>query len=458
MQKTGFGQALYRQLASLKLTVFVFFALAASSVVGTLLPQGAATPAELSTRYGPAGVRIITTLGLNDLYHSGWFQLLILLLCVNLIVCTFERLPKAWRLARHQEDHIDPQKLVKFGRHRQITSNMGEDELRNRLETEITQRFARFQWIGRESGGSGGIAEAGRWSPFMVYVVHLSVVVVLLGAIAGSLFGFKGFMNIVEGSTDDEVILADGKQTIKLPFQIRCDKFDIAYYDNGMPKEFRSDLTLLKDGKELLKREIRVNDPLTYEGITFYQASYDYLMEARLEIRNKTTNEVSKLQLPYKEWATVPGTGDRMLFMALRTEKQEGGPAVALLVSIEGKKPSGVWISPGDPDFRDDVAPAYSVRVPGVDKVPYTGLQVKQDPGIWLVWLGFSAMIIGIGLTFYVSRRKIWVWAAPHPSKKGTSTVIVAGRTNRNEQAFERDFEELCDHLQQVLKPSTKGR
>jgi cytochrome c biogenesis protein len=92
----------------------------------------------------------------------------------------------------------------------------------------------------------------------------------------------------------------------------------------------------------------------------------------------------------------------------------------------------------------------YNVKVLRATRIPYTGLQVKQDPGVWLVWLGFAAMLVGIGLTYYVSHRKIWVWAAADAGQ-GATRIIIAGRTNRNEISFEQEFNRLCDRLQAEL-------
>ncbi|MCG6535952.1 MAG: cytochrome c biogenesis protein ResB, partial [Syntrophales bacterium LBB04] len=272
MQKKGFWRGIYQKLASPKLTVVIFLVLAAASVVGTLMPQGL-SEAEIQRHYGQRAIWFITTFGLNDLYHTGWFRLLLLILSVNLVVCTIERLPRTLKVYRRREEQVDPENLAKFSLTCQFTSNLPQDETEARLIRIISEDFGALQ---RLDGADhvAGIAEKGRWSPLMVYVVHLSVLLVLCGALIGSIFGFKGFMNILEGEAVSEVTLEGSDRGLNLPFQVRCDKFDVSYYDNGMPREFRSDLTLIRDGQEVLKRELRVNDPLTYDGVTFYQSSY----------------------------------------------------------------------------------------------------------------------------------------------------------------------------------------
>ncbi len=445
MQKKGFWQGLYQKLASRKLTVAIFLVLAAASVIGTLLPQGLGE-AELQRHYSERAIWFITTFGLNDLYHTGWFRLLLLILCANLVVCTIERLPKTLKIFRRREEQVDPEKLAKCSLNCQFTSTFSRDETEARLTRIISEEFGVLHRLD-ETDHLAGVAEKGRWSPLMVYVVHLSVLLVLCGALVGSIFGFKGFMNIPEGEATNEVMLDGSDRGMNLPFQIRCDRFDVSYYDNGMPREFRSDLTLIRDGKEVLKRELRVNDPLTYEGITFYQASYGAILkDADVELTDRESGAVRRLVIPFREWVDIPGTRDRAQILRFDADFRGLGPVMVLITSRAGGEPSGSRILI-ERDFHGNRVENYNVRVLHATRIPYTGLQVKQDPGVWLVWLGFAAMLVGIGLTYYVSHRRLWVWAAGEAGTK----IVIAGRTNRNEISFEQEFNRLCDRLQAEL-------
>jgi cytochrome c biogenesis protein len=445
MQKKGFWQGLYQKLASPKLTVIIFLVLAVASVVGTLMPQGQGV-AELQRHYGQGAIWFITTFGLNDLYHTGWFRLLLFILCANLVVCTIERLPKTLKFVRRREEQVEPEKLAKFSLNCQLTSKLSWDETEVRLTKIISEEFGALQRLDG-TDHLAGVAEKGRWSPLMVYVVHLSILLVLCGALVGSVFGFKGFMNILEGEATNEVMLEGSDHGLNLPFQVRCDKFDVSYYDNGMPREFRSDLTLIRDGREILKRELRVNDPLTYDGITFYQASYGAtLKDAEVELTDRESGAVRRVIAPFGKWVDIPGTRDRAQILRFEEDFRRLGAAMVLLISRAGTEPAGAWILM-DRDFHGNKIENYTVTVLHATRIPFTGLQVKQDPGVWLVWLGFAAMLVGIGLTYYVSHRKLWVWAAADAPGKGEAKIVIAGRTNRNEISFEQDFNRLCDRL-----------
>lgn len=95
-----------------------------------------------------------------------------------------------------------------------------------------------------------------------------------MGGLIGSIFGFDGFVNIPEGEAVTSIRLGNNGKTLPLDFELRCDDFNVSFYDSGMPKEYRSSLTILKDGKPVLSKEIIVNDPLRYKGVSMYQSSY----------------------------------------------------------------------------------------------------------------------------------------------------------------------------------------
>ncbi|MGO9021783.1 MAG: cytochrome c biogenesis protein ResB [Syntrophobacteraceae bacterium] len=441
-------------LSSLKLTLVLFFALAAASVIGTLLPQEISLP-ELREHFSPAMASLINFLVFNDLYHSTWFRILLLLLCTNLVACTVERFPKTIRLLRRFETPFDSQKLSKFGLSSSIVAALPFERTQSVVESAVRETFGRMCRIESAPAGEIGpfcaVSETGRWSRLMVYMVHLSVLVVLVGAFSGSFLGFKGSMNLIEGETSDKVMLTEGESVTELPFALRCDKFEVSFYDTGAPKEFKSDLAVIQNGREVLKRSIIVNDPLTYEGITFYQASYGtYLKQAEIELTDPDSGKKIEMTLPFRQPVTIPGTNDQLMIAEYQENLMRAGQAIELVYGKQGRQSSAQWILIDRP-YHGNRIENYLVRVTKTDKAKFTGLQVKKDPGIWLVWAGFTLMTLAIGLTFYSSHRKLWVCI--EPDKKGNKSIVtLAGRTSRNAQAFEEQFEALRASLENRLK------
>lgn len=445
----GFGW-----FSSLKLTLVLFFALAASSVIGTLLPQGLSDP-ELKARFGPAMASVIDLLGLNNLYHSVWFRSLLLLLVVNMVACTVDRLPKTIRLIRRTEDPFDSSKISKFGLSCSITAALPLERAQSIVERVVGEVFGPMRRLDAE-GRFCAVGEKGLWSRLMVYVVHLSVLIVLAGALAGSYAGFKGTMDLMEGEASNLVILAGGTNLEELPFTVRCDKFDISFYDTGAPKEFRSDLAIIEGDKEVLSAPVIVNGPLTYQGITFYQSSYGTSLKgADIELTEESSGQTIPMVLPFREPVTIPGSRDRLMIVEYEQNLMKFGQAIELMVEKEGQRPSTQWILV-DRSFHGNRIENYGVRVVRVDRARYTELEVKRDPGIWFVWTGFICMTLAIGLTFYSSHRKLWVCI--EPGKEGKSVVAVAGRASRNAQIFEEKFELLRTRLEDELGPGSRPK
>src|SRR5208283_1687278 len=107
----------------------------------------------------------------------------------------------------------------------------------------------------RKEGGMIQIcAEKGRYSRLGVYVTHLSILLILAGAVVGMKFGFNGNLNLLEG-TSSSVAFGNNGQEIPLGFALRCDNFDVNFYpDSDRPKEYKSLLTVLDHGKEVMKK------------------------------------------------------------------------------------------------------------------------------------------------------------------------------------------------------------
>ena len=285
----------------------------------------------------------------------------------------------------------------------------------------------------------------------IVYVVHLSVLLILLGALVGSIFGFKGFMQILEGESSSQVMLTSGRHQVTLPFAVRCDDFDVSFYDTGAPREYRSDLTILRNGDAAHSQTIRVNDPMTFEGITFYQSSYGSTLKlAEVEFQDKSAGISERLTMNFRQTATIPGTQDRVQVVQYQPDFSRFGPAVGVVLQKHGQPEStGSWILVNMPEFHGNRIQNYQVKVIRVESSQYTGLQVKKDPGVWMVYAGFTAMLIGIGLAYHMSQRKVWVWAAPRDKSR---RVVLAGRASKNSLAFEAEFTRLCERLEQHLR------
>jgi cytochrome c biogenesis protein len=279
------------------------------------------------------------------------------------------------------------------------------------------------------------LAQKRAWARLGVYVVHASVLIIFAGAIIGGIWGFSGYINIREGQTLDHVELDSG-QVLPLGFRLRLDKFTLTKYPGQqIPSEYRSDVTFIK-GDRQVKTYLIVNRPAHFEGIDFYQSSYG-VAPTRLKLRFTRDGKSQEVELKHRQWTELPGGGQAGV-MDVRQEVNMGdmyrGPIARVAYQAEGKEP--VVLTAFKAGTKIPTQGPVKFEILEVKAVPYSGLQVKRDPGVWFIWVGCTLMVIGFFIAFYMSHRKVWIRLAPASS--GRTRVEIAGSSNKNRAGLQR--------------------
>jgi cytochrome c biogenesis protein len=434
-------KSIFDRLASVRLTVLLIALLAASSIIGTLILQNQPERVYVE-RFGPGLFKFFNAFGLFDLYHSWWFRLLIAVLAVNLIVCSLKRLPKALKIMGLDELAGGPGKLVNFQNNFQMDLKRGPEELKPGVEAAFS-RLGSPRWKEIEGGWLATFSRGkiGRLGP---YVVHLSVLLIIAGSLVGSIFGFKGYIQIAEGEETNRVGLNMGHAAVELPFSIRLDKFTVKFYDTGMPKEFRSDVVVSEKGRKVKSASILVNDPMDWRGVRFYQSSYSAIPKTVDLKLTPGEGEPLKVRARYREPIKVsPGLVLRVV--DFKENIQNFGPAVAIMAFPENARPHGSWILVKHPSFHGNRIHGYHVEVASFDTGYVSGLQVTRDPGVWVIYTGFIIIIIGSYMAFFISHIRVWVFLKPGEK---TTSLTAAGVYSRNPIGFEAMFSEGRERLE----------
>lgn len=416
--------------ASVKLTFVLLLLLAFASVFGTLLPQKEAPQVYLQ-QFGEGAGNLILALGLHDTYHAPWFLLMLCLVAVNLTVCSLNRLPQAIKLMRS-----DPKKDMK--RSRKPSHSFTVPGKPADLSAQAKELLgAKLGKVHESSGEKTTLyAQKGAWSRMGVYVVHSSVIIIFLGAVVGNIWGFSGMMTINEGQSVDHVTLERGK-TQHLGFAVRLNKFSISFYDSGMPSEYRSDVTFMQGDKDVKDASLIVNDPAMFEGIDFYQSSYGTSIKAAV-VEMTRGGKTQKVELEHRVWRELPDGGFAGIIDYHDNVNMQGmykGPIVRVAFRPDQKtEPSSHTAFKKGSKMNKGGDPGFALLE--VISVPYTGLQVKYDPGVWFIWVGCTLMVVGFCIAFYMSHRKVWIWLS---SADGNRTrVEIAGGANKNRVGLER--------------------
>ncbi len=439
--------------ASVKLTVLVLLTIAASAVIGTLIPQG--RPDEFyhllfsRVRFGEELFFLAQHLDLFNMYYSLWFRALILVLALNILVCSLERLQTVWKIVFPQKRSFSAGAFSSSMAAPPIRVRASAAQLKGIYQTTFSRMFRKIHLETTEDGFCL-FSEKGRWTRLGVYGVHCSVLILLAGTLIGSLCGFDGYVNIPEGETVHTIFLNKGGATRSLDFGVRCDDFTVRFYESGRPKEYRSTISLVKEGEVLVTRDVLVNKPLRYQGVNFFQSTYGHAAVKNVKIRfsSRASGMEYYRSMEMGDTVKIPeGLGTFTLSRFIETYRFKGvhDLGAALVGMLEREEKREMVALPvrfeGFDKMRGD---AVVISVQDFEQQYYTGLQVTRDPGVPLVYAGFIIMIIGIYITFFTSHQRFCVRAV---EADGKTTVTVLGKANKNKPAVRKKAEAISEKL-----------
>ena len=282
MQAKPFATEVWNFLISMKLAIWIIIVLAVTSILGTVVEQN--QPAEKYRQvYEDWAYNLMDRINLFDMYHSWWFLLLLCLFTINLTCCTIDRLPRAIRTVRKPKLTLDDATEKSLSLTERWKSKGDIPHRAEEYKAALARAFAAPK-VTEADGAVHLYAEKGVSSRFGAYATHAGIVIVFIGAIIGNVFGFKSYVNIPDGKEASHLDARGGKQHIDLPFSVRNNRFWLETYPGGQPKKYASDLSVMENGREVLRKTITVNDPLVYKGVWFYQSSYGQEGDATAQV------------------------------------------------------------------------------------------------------------------------------------------------------------------------------
>lgn len=450
----GFAGDVYDFFCSVKLSIVVLIALALTSIFGTVVEQGK-DPAAYVEAYGEGVGKVIQLLNLGDMYHSWWFLVLLALLLINITFCSIRRFPHAVRLMRDRNPVFDGRPVAIHERREYTLKGRSLEQAAEGAQRLLAETLGKP--VRQDVDGKAYfLATRGAWSRMGVYLTHSSLFLFAVGAQIGVWAGVKGFVEIPEGMSIREVGLRSGG-SLPLDFEVRCDKFEVSFYPDpatgrptGRPKDYKSWLSVIENGKTVVQKTIEVNDPLIYKGIYFYQSSYGQRAgrAGYLSVYGPRRNLVAdRAKLGKGEALELEG-GAKLRLLDLTTDLRGTGPAVLVAVdSAAGVRAEPVVLqkSDGPPSAVGD----FFVRMDDLEASMYTGLQVAKDPGVPVIWAGCILITIGLLMAFFVSHRRVWIRVTATDSGV---RVLLAGNASRNRIAFEKWFETLADRAKESFE------
>jgi cytochrome c biogenesis protein len=445
-----------RFFGSLRLAIALIILLIVASVFGTLIPQGGA-PQEYAARYGGAAGFLVKS-GLTGLYHSFWYLGLVLLLGLNIAVCTLARLPGKIRRARHPKVMTEAGALDALKIQDRWKRGAPAVQVGTALEAALRGLSFRVRSERRE-GRIHVLARKRTAGLFGSDIVHAGLLVLLAGGIITAVGGFRAEIPVGEGRTAD--VPGAG-------FALRLDKFRTEYYPNGSVKAWKSAVTVMEAGRPRREAVIAVNHPLIHRGYSFYQMSYAFDWDAArvtLAVREKdgTAPARSIVLTPGRKLPLGDAQGSEIALRRFLPDfvLGQGGepdtrsfrpdnPAAQIEVWRHGTKDFEGWIFSRHPDF----ASLHGRRTPDLDlqikdfEAPLLSvLEAAKDPGVPLIWLGCALGLAGLFLAFYWPPREI---RAVLEESKGQTEIHLGAAAAKGRERLAAEFASLTDSLRRT--------
>ena len=434
------NNSVWHFFASVKLALTTLFLIATTSIIGTIIPQKESFEWYVS-QYGAKTAQLFAVLDIPDMYNSWWFISLLFLLGFNLVICSIDRFPAVWKQVKADGLQAGSERIKKMSTQKGWHSDSPASGTVPKM-IEILKKQG-WQAAQKQTGRETILfSQKGSWTRTGVYLVHSSILIIFLGAIIGSLGGFKGFVSVPETMARDRIALYGSREMVELGFEVRCNSFAIEFYANGMPKEYTSNLTILENGRELLTRNIEVNSPLTYKGITFYQSSYEAYQDFVVTVVNTATGKRKSFVSPFQKQTEWPEENIRFGIINA-TAKGQSIVSSKIWFTRNNGTPVTQWLDENILTPLEGFNEEYQVNV---KQMYATGLQVAKDPGVWWVYIGCGLMLFGLYVAFFMSHRRIWLLVT---DTGNGSEIVLSGSANKNRPGFETVFAKLASELEQ---------
>lgn len=414
-------QSIFKTIADLRFAITILLIIASSSIIGTVIEQDQSIETyklnyPLTNRvFGFLSWDIILKFGFDHVYTTWWFLTFILLFGVSLLTCTFlQQLPSLKIAKRCQFFRTTNQfRLLK------LSTKLQHLPLTQLISRIKKNKYSIFQQKDIAYCYKGLI---GRIAPI---IVHFSMILILLGAIFGSLNGFKAQEIVPKTETFHiQNILSNGQLTTIPKISARVNDFWITYTKQTTVSQFYSDISILNvDGNEIERKTIFVNSPIKHEGVDYYQTDWN-LIGLRIKTKDQATLQyplVSVLNNKIKVWLTwIPLDSELRTGVTLLVDNLQGYASVY--------NETGLFL--GNLELNEN----FNSKIPMTltDIISSTGLQIKSDPGIPLIYAGFFLLMVST-LMSYITYSQIWII-------QYNRQIFIGGNTNRATFDFELEL------------------
>ena len=430
----------------------------------------------------PAEKLVYGRLGFFDIYHSWYFNFLLLILSLNIVLASIDRFPSAWSYI------VKPKNWAtrKWLENQQVSARLelGKEALDSSitLVADIFRKNGLRTTVIEKHGHQYVFGESGRWNRIGAYIVHVALLTLFLGHFVALQTGFDADVRMVPGTKTDQIQMLQfeldkkEKYNVQLPFSISCTDIQQKLIDHrgsidpSNTLDWRTQIKIDDPQYGQTTADISMNKPFSYRGYRFFQAQtipVGSAREIKLELTSQSTGETTQVSIPRNANVNLAdGTNvEYAEFLPDFSFNAEGKPdtrtgeynnpvAVLNVTPTEGER-TRVFAFAGN--IADNIpvgAPkaGYKWRLSEYEKVPFAHiLSIKYDPfnGAFVAWyVGGFGLIAALCFVFFFSHKRIW--AMVENDENGVTHVTLGGNTNRNHVGFEQKFSKVIADLKAV--------
>jgi cytochrome c biogenesis protein len=414
-------QKFFRLLADLRFSIFILLLISFCSIAGTIIEQDQSIETYKANYpltnpvFGFLSWDRIIQFGFDHVYKTWWFLALIFMFGLSLVLCSFLQQLPSLKIARRCQFFRTTGQFYRL-KISTILTNFSFNKIIARIKKRQYSIFQQKNIVYCYKGLIGRIAPI---------VVHFSMILVLLGTIISSLFGFKA-QEIVPKTENFHIqnILNNGPLTIVPKTSARVNDFWITYTKKRTISQFYSDISILDNqGNETDRKTIYVNHPLVYKNIYYYQTDWNLI---GLRFQN-LTNQIIEYPL-----INILNNQDKVWLTWISNDQKLNEGIIVIIDNLEGYcsiyNELGQFL--GNIELNENVN--FEQPITLLEIISSTGLQIKTDPGIPMIYSGFFFLMIST-LISYITYSQVWI-------VQKSQKIFVGGNTNRALFEFEIEF------------------
>ena len=442
-------------ISSVKLAVFLFITIAVLAMIGTFINQGDSVK-QYKAIFSPTAYHVLYWLGFLNIYDSWYFIALALLLMVNLIAASVNLFPRTIKAV-----------FGPYPSFQEISERKNPKAVYEAIETKKKPEEVK-EVIGKKFGEQlyEKISENGnktelyysknsifRFSP---YIAHISVIIIIIGVLLNFKYGFRSYTNIKVGEKTNVTYLLKNNKPIKLPFTIRLDRYRTTYYPDGIPKAYISKISIIEKHIRILTKNIEVNHPLTYKGITIYQASYGHYKPDKYGILVVNLRHIKSFKkIIYASAGKYYNSKiNNIKFMLTRVNIKGKMSYFPYIIKLNNKKILNFRIIRVKNNNFPLIIARYKnigfIMTPQLKTYYYSGVEISKNTYVSIVWIGCIILVISLFFSFFFNHEETWISLYGINDGKKTKIEIIS-IPKKKFNSFYKKFAQKINELKKYL-------